>query len=174
MLLKGYRKEIFRPECNPQFQSLHCIAHLDQDITEVLPYLNAVLGGYQYFKEPPALTLRTHGKLITLHPREIAINALRDEEQADKILEWLKHEINETWEKRDGIEPSFETPEKPKVFEILKLLPRTNCRECGQPTCMVFAVQVAEGGKDPEDCPPLDEELKAELHKYLDQFQMVH
>jgi ArsR family metal-binding transcriptional regulator len=174
MLLKEYHKEIFRPECNPQFQSLHCIAHLDQDITEVLPYLNTVLGGHQYFKEPPALTLRTHGKLITLHPREIAINALRDEEQADKILEWLKQEINETWEKRDEIEPSFETPEKPKVFEILKLLPKTNCRECGQPTCMVFAVRVAEGGKDPEDCPPLSQEARLKLEEYMDRFQLPH
>lgn len=32
MLLKSYTKEIFRPECNPSFQSLHCIAHLNQDI----------------------------------------------------------------------------------------------------------------------------------------------
>ena len=116
MLLQGYRKEIFRPECSPQFQSLHCIAHLDEDITEVLPYLNTVLGGHQYFKEPPALTLRTHGKLITLHPREIAINALKDEAEADKILEWLKQEINEAWEKRDGIDPSCDTPEKPRIL----------------------------------------------------------
>ncbi len=29
MLLKEYRKEIFRPECNPNFKSLHCIARLD-------------------------------------------------------------------------------------------------------------------------------------------------
>lgn len=173
MLLKGYRKEIFRPECNPQFQSLHCIAHLDEDITEVLPYLNTVLGGHQYFKEPPALTLRTHGKLITLHPREIAINALKDEAEADKILEWLKQEINEAWEKRDGIDPSFDTPEKPRILEILKLLPKTNCRECGQPTCMVFATHVAEGGRGPEDCPPLSEEARVKLQEYLDQFQMI-
>ena len=99
MLLKGYRKEIFRPEYNPQFQSLHCLAHLDQDVTEVLPYLNAVLGGHQYLQDPPALTLKVHGKLITLHPREIAVNALKDEVEADKILEWLKQEINETWRK---------------------------------------------------------------------------
>lgn len=173
MLLKGYRKEIFRPECNPQFQSLHCIAHLDEDITEVLPYLNTVLGGHQYFKEPSVLILRTHGKLITLHPREIAINALKDEAEADKILEWLKQEINEAWEKRDGIDPSFDTPEKPRIFEILKLLPKTNCRECGQPTCMVFATHVAEGGRGPEDCPPLSEEARVKLQEYLDQFQMI-
>jgi hypothetical protein len=52
MLLKGYRKEVFRPKCNPSFQSRHCIAHLDQDISEVLPYLNAVHGGFEYLKEP--------------------------------------------------------------------------------------------------------------------------
>ncbi len=173
MLLKGYRKEITRPECRREALSLHCIAHLDQDISKVLPYLNAKLGGDQYLKDPPSLTFKNQGKLITLHPQMIAINALRDEAEADKILEWLKEEINETWEKRDGIDPSFETPEKPKVFEILKLLPKTNCKECGQPTCMVFATQVAEGGRGPEDCPPLSEEARVKLQEYLDQFQMI-
>jgi ArsR family metal-binding transcriptional regulator len=98
---------------------------------------------------------------------------LKDEAEADKILEWLKQEINETWEKRDGIDPSFDTPEKPRILEILKLLPKTNCRECGQPTCRVFATQVAEGGRGPEDCPPLSEEARVKLQEYLDQFQMI-
>jgi ArsR family metal-binding transcriptional regulator len=171
MLLKGYRKEITRPECRREALSLHCIAHLDQDISVVLPYLNAKLGGDQYLKDPPSLTFKNQGKLITLHPQMIAINALRDEAEADKILEWPKGEINETWEKRDEIEPSFETPEKPKVLEILKLLPKTNCRECGQPTCMVFATQVAEGGMGAENCPSLKEENKIELEKYMKCFR---
>ena len=174
MLLKGYRKEITRPECRREALALHCIAHLDQDISQVLPYLNTKLGGDQYLKDPPSLTFKNQGKLITLHPQMIAINALRDEAEADKILEWLKGEINNTWEKRDEIEPSFETPEKPKVIEILKLLPKTNCKECGQPTCMVFATQVAEGGRGPEDCPPLGQEALAKLDQYLAQFQLVH
>ena len=46
MLLISYEKEIFRPKCNPGFESVHCIAHLDQDIGEALPYLNAELGGF--------------------------------------------------------------------------------------------------------------------------------
>jgi|GEM_PF-5826686 len=54
MLLKSYSKEIFRPECNPSFESVHCIANLDQDISAVLPYLNTVLGGFGYLKDPPA------------------------------------------------------------------------------------------------------------------------
>jgi ArsR family metal-binding transcriptional regulator len=171
MLLKKYRKEIFRPECNPQFQSLHCIAHLDEDITEVLPYLNTVLGGHQYLKDPPALALKVYGKLITIHPQQIAINALRDQAEADKILEWLKNEINHAWEKRYEIEPSFETPAKPHILNILKLLPQTNCRECGQPTCMVFASLVAEGVKESENCPTLSDQNKKKLKRYLEQFR---
>jgi len=170
MLLKSYSKEIFRPECNPGFESVHCIAHLDQDISEVLPYLNAVLGGFEYLKDPPAVIFRVQGKLITLHGDKIAINALRDEAEADKILEWLKREINEAWEKHDQIRPSYEGAPKPKVIEILKLLPKTNCRKCGQPTCMVFATRVAEGVKGPEDCPDMDDEKKADLSDYMAQF----
>jgi len=93
MLLKTYCKEIFRPECNPGFESVHCIAHLEQDISGVLPYLNTVLGGYEYLKDPPAVIFRSQGKLITVHGNKIAINALRDEAEADKILEWLKREV---------------------------------------------------------------------------------
>jgi ArsR family metal-binding transcriptional regulator len=170
MLLTSYSKEIFRPECNPSFQSLHCIAHLDQDISEALPYLNAALGGFEYFKDPPAVTFRTHGKLITVHPREIAVNALRDEEEADKILEWMKREINDAWDNREKITPSYEGVSKPKLLEILKLLPKTNCRECGQPTCMVFAALAAQGVKDEEDCPALAGENKRMLQTYLARF----
>jgi ArsR family metal-binding transcriptional regulator len=171
MLLKRYRKEIFRPECNPSFQSLHCIAHLEQDVSEALPYLNAVLGGFEYLKDPPTVTLRIHGKIITVHPRQIAINALKDEQEADKILEWLRREINEAWEKRDEIVPRYEGTPKPKILEILKLLPKTNCRECGHPTCTVFAAKVAEGAKGAEDCPALMEENSKKLREYLSQFQ---
>ncbi len=171
MLLRSYRKEVVRPECRPEAQSVHYIAHLDQDITEVIPYLNAVLGGFQYLKDPPSVSFKVHGKLIAVHPRMICVNALEDEAQGEKIIEWMKQEINETWERRSEIEPRFEGAPKPRVFEILKLLPKTNCRECGQPTCTVFATQVAEGGKGAADCPPLGTENKARLDAYLRQFQ---
>ncbi len=170
MLLNSYRKEMFRPECNPSFQSLHCIAHLDQDISEVLPYLNTTLGGFEYLKDPPALSLKLHGKLITLHPQEIAINALRDEIEAEKILAWLKTEINEAWEKRAEIEPSYGGTPKPKLLTILKMLPKTNCQECGQPTCMVFSSLIAEGVKGAGDCLSLDDRGRERLEEYLGQF----
>lgn len=172
MLLEGYRTEFVRPECRPDAESVHVIAHLDQDIGEVLPYLNAALGGFQYTREPPSVCFKAHGKLIAVHPRKICVNALKNQEEGQKIVEWLKGEINDAWEQRGEITPRYEGIGKPKVIEILKLLPKSNCGECGQPTCMVFATHVAEGGRGPGDCPPLNAENQRKLQEYLDQYQM--
>jgi ArsR family metal-binding transcriptional regulator len=172
MLLKSYTKEIFRPECNHSFESLHCFAHLEEDVGEVLPYLNAVLGGYIFTQDPPSVTFKVHGKLVAVHPRKIAVNALKDEEEATKIIEWMKREINSAWEKRADIQPSYTATPGPQVFEILKMLPKTNCKECGLKTCMVFASQVAEGVRGPRDCPPLDEAQMARMEEYLSPFHL--
>ena len=32
-----------------------------------------------------------------------------------------------------------------KGLDIFKLTPKTNCKECGSPTCMAFAMKVAQG-----------------------------
>jgi ArsR family metal-binding transcriptional regulator len=172
MLLESYSLEIFNSRCNPGAMTVHCFAHLDQDISAALPYLNAVLGGFNYVKDPPSVTFKSQGKLMTVHGNKIAINALKDEAEAGKIVEWLKREINEAWEKRDEIEPSYESLPRPQVFEVLKMLPKTNCRECGEPTCMVFAVAVTEGVKGAEDCPSLTDEGKAKLQDYLSRFRL--
>jgi hypothetical protein len=51
----------------PSAESLHCFAHLGENIQKVLPYLNAELGGSTYTKDPPSITFKVHGKLITVH-----------------------------------------------------------------------------------------------------------
>ena len=170
MLLKSYTKEIFNNECVPNAMSLQCFAHLDEDVGGALPYLNAYLGGHTYTQDPPSVTFKVQGKLITVHSKKIAINALKDEEEATKIIEWLKTEINAAWENRGKIEPSYEAKPGPKVFEILRLLPKTNCRECGQITCMVFASMVAEGAKVAEDCPALENPNREKLYEYMKPF----
>ena len=170
MLLKSYTKEIFNNECMPGAMTVQCFAHLAEDVGKALPYLNATLGGHTYTRKPPSVTFKIQGKLITVHSNKIAINALKDEEEATKIIEWLKREINAAWENRREIEPSYESIPGPKVFEILRLLPKTNCRECGQSTCMVFASMVAEGARVAEDCPPLEDSNSKKLREYMKPF----
>jgi acetyl-CoA decarbonylase/synthase complex subunit gamma len=48
-------------------------------------------------------------------------------------------------------------------MQIYKLLPKTNCKDCGLPTCMAFAMQVAAKQKALTDCPHVSEEAKSEL-----------
>ena len=170
MLLTGYRKEFCRPP-NPEALHLRCVAYLDEDIGDVLPYLNTVLRGHQYIKTPPALTLKFNGKLITLYSKEIGINIVKDETEADNILKWLKQEINDAWKKRAELKPSYTTAPKPGILNILKLLPKTNCRECGRPTCLVFASLLTEGKTGLKDCPQLDGKNKIALQNYLEQFK---
>jgi ArsR family metal-binding transcriptional regulator len=172
MLVNSYRIEIFNNECMPGALTVQCFAHLDQDAGPALPYLNAVLGGFEYVREPPSVTFRSQGKLITVHGRKIAVNALKDEEEARKIVDWLVREINAAWERRADIAPCFQGMPRPRMIDILRLLPKTNCRVCGAPTCMVFATQVAEGAKDQTDCPPLDAENRVKLAAYLKPFQL--
>ena len=48
-------------------------------------------------------------------------------------------------------------------IEIFKLLPKTNCKECGDPTCLAFAMKLAAGKAELTLCPHVSEEAKAKL-----------
>jgi acetyl-CoA decarbonylase/synthase, CODH/ACS complex subunit gamma len=50
-----------------------------------------------------------------------------------------------------------------KALDIYKLLPKKNCKECGDPTCLTFAMKLAGGKADVELCPYLDEGAKSVL-----------
>lgn len=48
-------------------------------------------------------------------------------------------------------------------LDIYKLLPKTNCKECGFPTCLAFAMQLAKKAVSIEKCPYVSPETKAAL-----------
>jgi acetyl-CoA decarbonylase/synthase complex subunit gamma len=48
-------------------------------------------------------------------------------------------------------------------LDIYKLLPKTNCRECGFSTCLAFAMQLAKKAIDVNKCPYLSKESKEAL-----------
>lgn len=47
-----------------------------------------------------------------------------------------------------------------KALEIYKMLPKKNCKECGYPTCLTFAMKLAAGKADADSCPYLDDATK--------------
>jgi acetyl-CoA decarbonylase/synthase complex subunit gamma len=48
-------------------------------------------------------------------------------------------------------------------IQIFKLLPKTNCKECGFPTCLAFAMSLAQGKTELEKCPYVSDDTKAQL-----------
>ncbi len=50
-----------------------------------------------------------------------------------------------------------------KPLDIFKFLPKTNCKECGFPTCLAFAMQLALGKTELAKCPHISEEARKQL-----------
>jgi acetyl-CoA decarbonylase/synthase, CODH/ACS complex subunit gamma len=50
-----------------------------------------------------------------------------------------------------------------KGLDIFKLTPKTNCKDCGNPTCMAFAMKVATGAVSIDKCPHMSADALAKL-----------
>ena len=125
------------------------------DLSEVLPYLNAVIRGAIYNQAAPALTYTREYRIISVHPRRVTGAKADDLEDARAILESLRRLANDTWARRAEITPSYERRERLTPLAIYKLLPRTNCRRCGLPTCLAFATELAGERRSIVQCAPL-------------------
>jgi len=167
MLFSSYHLDIFSPPCEPGAERWSAKAALDDDISEALPYLNATLKGAIYNHAARALTWRMGGHAIAIRPREIAISNLRDKEAAGTEAQRVMDLVNRTWERRADIAPSIEMRQRLKPMDVYKLLPATNCRACGQPTCFTFALKVTAGEFEPEQCPPLFTDTYREKREQL-------
>jgi len=141
MLIPDYVLEIYTPECDATAGSLAARAHLvGPGIAEALPYLNAELGGI-YDHENQILITRWQGHKLALRPREINAAGVADREEARQYLAKVVAMVNDIWERRDQLTPSYERREPPKVMDVYKLLPGTNCKQCGT-SCFNFALKL--------------------------------
>ncbi len=154
MLLNSYKITRVLP-CLADPMKIRVIAEISGEIHEVFPYLNAILKGCIYNHPALTLTIKKDGKLFTLHAHHITLAKIEDEKEAAELLGWLKDLINETYEKRDRIEPNFSKGADLKALDIFKLLPGTNCKKCGEPACLAFAVRLVGQEIEITKCTPL-------------------
>ncbi|OGO19565.1 MAG: hypothetical protein A2Z14_02350 [Chloroflexi bacterium RBG_16_48_8] len=157
MLIEDYKLDIFTPPCEPGAERFSAIARLSVDISEALPLLNATLRGAVYHPQAKALTWKKGGHNIAFHATEIATSNVEDKDAAIKEVEGLIVLINRAWERRDEITPDYESHQRPTSMAIYKLLPQTNCKQCGEPTCYTFALKLAVSQRKLEECPVLFE-----------------
>ena len=155
MLLREYTFETMLPECNTFAETINAIASLSDDIGEALPYLASLIRLCSYNDGPKILTFKREGKGIALYPRRITVTKLTDTEEAKRVLDELKALINSTHDNRHNIKPCYKKGGELKYLDVFKLLPRTNCRECDEPTCLAFATRLVQQEVNVARCLPL-------------------
>jgi len=139
---------------------IRVIAKADHRLEEVLPFLDKVIPTALYSEKAGFLTYKRGLSIITLHASgEIAMTQITDNEEAVKILNEIKDKINDTWARREEIDLS-ESKERVQLgpLDLYAYLPKTNCGECGEKTCMAFAMKVLNEGKKLSDCTVLAED----------------
>ncbi|MCK4840025.1 MAG: hypothetical protein KAS94_14570 [Desulfobulbaceae bacterium] len=124
-----------------------------QDLRPLFPYLNATRPEAKYSSNPDRIQFVFEEILCTLYSSEIIAAAFPDEDSVylfgDRLLEYL----NEVYEKQETIQPDYETIGRLSPIDIYQLLPKTNCRKCGQESCLAFAAFLSKGQATTSECP---------------------
>ena len=167
MFTQDYSLTLQMPKCNPFAEKASAKAFLNDDLTEVLAYLNAEVPGAIYSPDVPAIMLSRLGHHVTIRPQEILVGGVTGEEEAREVLESVRALVNDVWARRDEIEPDYRGREPLSAMDALKLLPKTNCRECGEVACLPFAVKLVAREALIADCAPLFTPEHADSRKTL-------
>ena len=153
--------------CMADEKKIRLIAYFNRDITEILPYLNAVIKGASYNKGASTLTYAKERRLINLYNIKITIAKADDIIDAWHILDEIKALINKTYENRLNIKPNYEEKVKVTALQIYGWLPKTNCRACGEATCLAFACKLLQGEQKLSKCVSLSMESKFAENKKI-------
>lgn len=150
---------------------IRLIALTSGDLGPVLPYLNAEMERASFNPRVPVLTFMDGYRMVALHSRRITVAKADEVVDGWRTLESVRCLVESVWARRQEIEPSYETRERPPALEIFKRLPKTNCKECGEPSCLAFAIKVWSGEASVTECTPVfaDQGVRAELRGALEE-----
>lgn len=127
----------------------------DRSLAEVIPYLATLPGIIAYNPGTLTLTFRRQSGFMTLSPGKVYITQVASVEEGLDLLKALVEAVNATWEKRESLTAVTQTQRAPRWLDILTLLPQTNCKQCGEATCMAFAAGLLKHQRQVSECLPL-------------------
>ncbi len=154
-LIEDYEVELAEAGCSPGSGRYGLLVTLPGDIGAVLPYLNALLEETLYDPDNRILIGAERGRRYAFRPDEIRVSGLAEAAEAPEVARQVVDRVNQVWSERDRIVPCFKERKLPAVADIYRLLPRTNCRQCGRQTCLVFAAELRGDRGLLSDCTPL-------------------
>jgi ArsR family metal-binding transcriptional regulator len=126
-----------------------------RSLAELIPYLATLPGVIAYNPDVPTLTFRRQPGFLTLYANRVTITQVRDGEEGLALLTALTEAINTTWEHRQELTAVTRARRRPRPLDVYALLPQTNCKQCGEATCMAFAFGLIQQNHVITECPAL-------------------
>jgi ArsR family metal-binding transcriptional regulator len=151
-LVTHYEYELAEPPCAPGSGRYGVRIVLSEDISPVFPYLNTVLEETYYDHENKVLIGREERRQYAFRAMEIRVAGVNEAAQAPETVRKAVELVNRIWQERATIKPNFTERKLPTAIDIYRHLPKTNCRQCGYPTCLVFASEFRIGKCMLEQC----------------------
>jgi len=81
------------------------------------------------------------------------ITQVKDTDEGLALLAAVRDLLNQCWDKRDTIQPVTAARRAPRPLDVWTLLPQSNCKRCGEATCMAFAFLLLQQKRVVEECP---------------------
>jgi ArsR family metal-binding transcriptional regulator len=131
------------------------IGRPNRSLTDVLPYLATLPGVIAYHPDAQTLTFRRPAGFMTLYADRVYITQVRSADEGLELLAALKDAINATWDCREQLSAVTQARHAPRPLDVWTLLPQTNCKQCGEATCMAFAVGLLQHQRSVIECSPL-------------------
>ncbi len=124
-------------------------------LAAVIPYLATLPGIIGYNPETLTLTFRRQPGFMTLFPDKVTITQIKDAEEGLGLFSALTDAINAVWDQRAELIAIQTAKRAPHWLDIWRMLPQTNCKQCGEATCMAFAAGLVQQKRELAECLPL-------------------
>lgn len=158
-------KSIDNIVCLPGAGVLRLFMITNRSIKELLPYINAYVPKSRFLPKINWIRFPFKGYpekkgnwYVAIKDKEIIVAKFNSSEEAKEIAKEVIEFLNHIYEIKGNLSPCFDGWSPPKVMDILKYLPKTNCKKCGCLSCMAFATKLAEGEAELNQCPALQNE----------------
>lgn len=158
-------KSIDNIVCLPGTGILRLFMIANRSIKDLLPYINDYVPKSRFLPKINWIRFPFKGYPekkgnwnVAIKDKEIIVAKFNSNDEAKEIAKEVIEFLNHIYEIKDTLSPRFDGWSPPKVMDILKYLPKTNCKKCGCFSCMAFAKKLAEGEAELDQCPVLQNE----------------
>lgn len=128
---------------------------LDQDVRPLFPYINALLDDALFYEKPEHVRFLFNGYRCFLYQNTTVAYFFDSKTAAKEFASGVIDFLNGIYDQKEDIKPNYNQIKQVPIIDILKILPKTNCKECGFLTCMAFAAALIKGKVTAQACPSL-------------------